>query len=614
MAKKKEEININLSSFNDPKIVNDMSIKEMEALSSALREEIINKVAKNGGHLSASLGDVDLIVSLCHNFDFNNDKLLFDVGHQAYAYKLLTGRSLENLRKEGGTSGFQKRSESKYDVFESGHSSTAISAANGMAIVRDLKDEHFEIIAFVGDASIVNGLSFEGLNNASQGKHKIIIVLNDNDMSINHPIGGMSKFFRKISTSSGYQSMKNGMSKFLDKTRLGHKILDFFTRFKNKIKHHLIPTTFFDNMGYTYIGPISGHNFKEMDKAFKRAKKSLKSVVIHVRTKKGKGYAPAENDVVGVWHGVPPFNVETGEFAPSKRSWADAYADELLEIMKDDKNILITPATVQGSKLNKIYNAYPKRCFDVGIAEEHAFVMAAGVALEGMHPIISMYSTFLQRGYDEILHDLARMNLSSTILVDHAGLVGADGETHQGIFDESLILNLPNTVVCFASCKNQIKDLLETANNYQEGVFAIRYPKDAIKDYESNEPALFGKWQYALKGDIKDTCIVSIGPLTYELKDLLNDRNNVSIIDAIYQKPMDEDKIIELLDYNRIIIYNPYSIKSGFAYSLLNRLNELGYKKEIIIKAVPDKFIEQASVTRQLEKLELTPKDILKIL
>lgn len=615
MAKdiKKQIQHIDLSTITNHNIVKKLNCQECNAFCDDLRKYIVSSVAKNGGHLSSSLGSVDAIVSLCRVFDFDKDKVLFDVGHQCYAYKVLTGRSLDNLRQKDGTSGFQKLSESKYDVFEAGHSSTSISAANGMAIARDLNKENYDIIAFIGDASIVNGLAFEGLNNVSQGKHKIIIVLNDNNMSISRPIGGMGRFFKHISTSTIYNVAKRKYKKILSKTRLGNKIYNFSFRLKNEIKHFLIPTTVFDNMGFKFIGPIYGHDIKAMDKAFKRAQKETKSCVIHLRTIKGKGYKPAENDAKGSWHGVGPFDVATGQplKASIGTSWSQEYAMGLHKKMSGDtKSILITPAMINGSCLQECFKDFRKRCFDVGIAEEHAFTMASGLALSGFHPVISIYSTFLQRGYDEMVHDVVRMNLNCTVLVDRAGLSGPDGGTHQGTFDESLIYDLPNTCISMALNDKQAKELLDEAFNFDKGLFVIRYPRGNVMQYDGNYKKVgFGNWVEMRIVDNAKTCVVSIGPKTNELNDLIVESNlPIDVYNAVYLKPVNDKWIYKLLKYDKIIIYNVYATKNGFAYGLEDDLIAKGYKGTIITKALPNKFISHGTIDQQLQDAELTPQ------
>ena len=424
---KKELKHIDLTKIENPKFLKGMSYQELDVLSDDIKNYIVDITSKNGGHLSANLGTIEATISLCRVFDFSKDKIIFDVGHQCYTYKLLTGRSLETLRKKDGISGYQKLSESPYDHFEAGHSSTSISAASGMAIARGLKKEKYHIIAFIGDSSIQNGLAFEALNNLAQSGQKVIIVLNDNDMSISQPVGGMSKVFRRMSGSSFYLKSKNVFRKFFFLTRFGKWMWVKFTKIKNWFKRKVINLTMFDTLGFDYIGPVDGHYIRHVEKALKRAKKSPKSVVVHIKTIKGHGYKYAEEDVDGEWHGVSSFNKETGEFKSRDAlvSWSEQYKFLLKNEMEIDKDLVtIVPATGHGSDLDSLFVSFPNRMIDVGIAEEHAFTMAGGLAVSGMHPVVSIYSTFLQRGYDELAHDIARMNFNLTILIDRAGLVG----------------------------------------------------------------------------------------------------------------------------------------------------------------------------------------------
>ncbi|MDD4006269.1 MAG: 1-deoxy-D-xylulose-5-phosphate synthase, partial [Bacilli bacterium] len=428
MKKDKTPRIIELKDIKSPEFLNDLKYAELDILANKIRQEIIAKTSQYGGHLSSNLGVVEITIALHRMFNFKHDKLIFDVGHQSYTHKILTGRSLEYLRNRNGVSGFQKICESYYDCFEAGHSSTSLSAAQGFALNRDAKGEKYDVVAVIGDASVVNGLAFEALNNISHNKNKVIIILNDNEMSISRPTGGMGKFFSKISTASGYNRLKSSYKRFMFTTRFGHGIYNFTSRVKNAIKRKLVPTTYFDNMGFQYIGCIDGHNIKALEKAITRAKRTPRSVVLHVSTIKGKGYKYAENDTTGYWHGVTPFEIETGKpknLHPELLSWSHLYSDLLAELMaKRNDIVIISPATVKGSGLEDLFASYPSRTFDVGIAEGHAVTLASGLAVAGTHPIVSIYSTFLQRAFDQIIHDIARMNLNVTFLIDRSGLVG----------------------------------------------------------------------------------------------------------------------------------------------------------------------------------------------
>lgn len=612
---KKELRRIDLHTIENPNFLKDLSYQELDLLCDDIRNYIIDITSKNGGHLSSNLGTVEATVSLCKNFDFSKDKIIFDVGHQSYTYKILTGRTLETLRKKDGISGFQKMNESPYDHFEAGHSSTSISVATGMALARDLNKEKYEVVAFIGDSSISNGLAFEGLNALAEAGHKVIIILNDNGMSISRPVGGLSSLFRKFSTSIVYRKTKGAFRTIL-RGRFGRWLMAKLSQIKNWIKRKVINMTIFDNLGYTVIGPIDGHYIRQIDRALERAKKQTKSVVVYLKTIKGKGYDPAEGDTEGDWHGVSKFNIETGEQKKKdgEVSWSSQYNVILKnEMALNEKIVTIVPATGHGSALDSLFEIYPKRVIDVGIAEEHAFTFAGGLAVSGYHPVISIYSTFLQRSYDELSHDLARMNLNATILIDRAGLVGNDGETHQGIYDEAFLYSIPNVTITMASRSNESLSLMkESMCNH--GVFAIRYPREYFSTKVDEVKKIpYGSWKVELEG--KGTAIVSTGPITLKLKEKLKEENlDVTLFNAIYLRPMDENKIKELVKYNKVIIYNPYATREGFATALEDKLFGLGYKGEVIVKCVPTVFVKQATIEEQRQEFGITVEDIISLL
>ncbi len=607
----KEVKSINIKEIKDPKFLKDLSIEELELLCASIREEIIDKTSINGGHIASNLGVVELTVALHSVFDFDKDKLLLDVGHQCYTHKILTGRSLEHLRKKDGISGFEKRYESIYDCFEAGHSSTSLSAAYGMAVVRDQgkPEDYYNVVAVIGDGAITSGLAFEGLNNIGRGDSKVIIVFNDNEMSISKTTGGFARFLQRVRTSVSYNKKKRAYQRFMCKTRFGLWIFKLTSKIKNKVKRMFLSSNIFDTMGFAYIGPIDGHNIKELQKAFRQAKKSSVSVVIHTLTVKGKGYKYAEEDRSGKWHGVPPFNKETGEFlkASSYNSWSKEIADLLYDFMKEhNKTILINPAMIEGSELNNIFKDFKSRCYDVGICESHAFSMASGIALNGYHPIISIYSTFMQRAFDEIQQDLARMNLNCTILIDRAGLIGADGETHQGIFDEAMLYTMPNVTITMPSNKSEAKVLLdESFQNH--GVFSIRYPRDILHNSLTDIHFNYGEWLIVREEVNNSAVIVTFGPIIEEIKKLFS---HIDIVNAIYQKPIMDYNVQRLLKYKRIIIYNPYATKEGFANNLVELLTLYYYKGEIIIVAIKEDFIKAGTQSEQMEECGVSLKQL----
>lgn len=542
--------------------VKSLSKNELDSLSYAIRQEIIRVISTNGGHLSANLGVVELELALARYFDFPTDKLLIDVGHQSYTYKIITGRDMNTLRKKNGVSGFQKREESIYDVFEAGHSSTSLSAALGMAIARDAKNEKYEVIALIGDASIVNGMAFEALNDIGQQKHKVIIVLNDNDMSVSKTVGAISKSSHSI----------------------------------NSIYEHF---------GLDLIGPIDGHNIPQIEAALAKAHQSSRSSVIHVYTEKGKGYRFAETDSLGIYHGISPFKVQTGETIPShphQISYSHFFGQLVENALDEDPLIsVICPAMVLGSGLLSPFEKYPSRCFDVGIAEEHAMTLASGMALNGLKPIISMYSTFLQRAFDQLSHDLARMNCNSILLIDRAGLVGEDGETHQGIFDEGFIMNTPNMVLTTPSDKGTSRALFELARNYV-GPFAIRFPRGyfTVLDEDQDYHLEFGRWLETYHHDEAKVAVITLGNTVERLKRLIEPENlPINLYNALFLKPFDTKCLDSLLDFEKIIIINPMGTKIGFVSAVSDYLLNKDYRGEIKTLAIKDEFIKQATLKEQ---------------
>lgn len=579
--------------------IKELNNKEMISLSDEIRKYIIDICGKNGGHLASNLGVVELTIALHKSFDFPKDKLLFDVGHQCYTHKILSGRRLDNLRQEGGIDGFQKRKESPFDAFEAGHSSTSISAAMGMAIERDLNKEDYEIICVIGDSSIANGMAFEALNNVSDFRHHFIIVINDNDMSIAKSKGGIHNYLQKIRLSSKYL-------KFKDKWRnrsLRGGIFNIFYRFgrgvKNFFKGFLFHANIFENIGCYYIGNVDGYDFSGMKKAFEKAKKINSPVVIHVSTIKGKGYKYSETGDLSYWHSVKPFDTKTGKILKkeeyTKKTWSEIYAEFVYESLKNGEDaILVNPATTVGSKMEKVFEDFKERTFDVGISEEHAVTFASGYSLNGKHSYVSIYSSFMQRAYDQINHDVARMKAHVTLLIDRAGLVGSDGETHQGIFDESFLVNMPNMVVAMAKDKKEAKALFELSKEYQ-GPFAIRYPIGCVDEEEGEVSLQIGKWIVEKQSNSKK-CIISFGP---HLVDIISWNLDIEIINAIFMAPLDIKMLEMLLNKEQIYIYDPYAIEGGFSLQVQNALIKLGYKGKVTIIALRNEFIQKGTIESQ---------------
>ncbi len=581
----------------DLKTLNNLQLNQ---LSEEIREYIIRACSINGGHLASNLGVVELTLALHKEFNFPKDKLIFDVGHQCYTHKILTGRSLKRLRKEDGIGGFQKRSESEYDPFDAGHSSTSISAAMGMAIERDLNGEDYDVIAVIGDASVANGMAFEALNNISNFNHKIIIVINDNNMSISNSTGAIHNALQKIRVSQKYLKMKSKTQKRLSKNGFTRFIFKVLRKGKNVFKRVFLHNNIFEMFGCYYIGNVNGHDFSDLKKAFKKAKKMDSSVVIHVSTVKGKGYKYAEDGNVAFWHSVKPFDIETGKSKckvdENLISWSEVYASLLKEEIQHGDSILINPATMIGSKIDGIYKDNASRTFDVGISEEHAVTFAAGYSAFNKHSYVSIYSSFMQRAYDQINHDVARLNLPVTLLIDRAGLVGEDGETHQGIFDESFLLNMPNMSVCMAKDYQEAKGLFELSKVYKHPL-AIRYPLGYTKN-ELFEPKKieYGKWIIEQVSSNHNVAVITFGP---KVNKLLEMKLDITLINAIFQSPLDEECLKSILNYDHIIIYDAYAIKEGFCYHVLAKLCELNYKNEIKVFGLENKFITKASIKQQ---------------
>ena len=616
--KKKQEY-ISLKSISSPEDVKKYNYKELYELCSDIREEIIKSTSTNGGHLSSNLGTVELTVALHRSFSFPNDKLIFDVGHQSYTHKILTGRSSDLLNKKDGISGFQKRNESEYDCYEAGHAGTALSAAQGFALARKIKNENYNVIAVVGDGSIVNGLSFEALNSIANKNDKVIIVLNDNDMSISRPAGGLGRFFRKISYGKFYNRFKSGTSRALGKTKIGSFFYMLAYKFKNSVKRALVPTTMFDNMGFTYIGPIDGHDIKALEKAFRQSKNPRRSVIIHVLTKKGKGYKPAEKDRIGYWHGVTPFEIETGKplnCHEGEASWSHFMGELSFKALSEhDNTYLICPAMIRGSGLDECFSSFPSRTIDVGIAEEHALTLGGALSINGIHPIVVIYSTFLQRAYDEVLHDCARMNTNMTLLIDRAGLVGSNGETHQGIYDVAFLKTIPNVTITMASTWEEAAGLAKMSYEEEHGVFAIRYPHVLSDATQKKEPMhlTYGKWLIERECKENDVALIAVGPLGKELNATLKkESKDVVYVNPLFLNPIDQECLDDLLKAKEIIIYDPYSTKEGLSDSILSYLASKDYRGKIICHCIPTEFIQFGTVSEQLERLGISIKQILK--
>ena len=613
---------MNVLDIKDPIFLKQLKIKDLELLSNDIRKFIIQKVSITGGHLSSNLGIVDLTIAIHKVFDSPKDKIIFDVSHQCYTHKILTGRAkdFDSLRKLNGLSGFQKRHESEYDSYEAGHSSTSLSAALGMALARDKQKEDYNVIAIIGDGSMGNGLAYEALNHIGSTKTKLIIILNDNEMSISKNVGALHNNLDKIRANYGYNKAKINTKKFLNKIPfIGPKLSLFIKNIKSSLKKLYLKEGFlFEELGIKYYGPINGHDYHEMLLYLEMAKKENEPVLIHVITEKGKGYKPAENDHLGAWHGVGPFNVETGEIYKKNNgliSWSEVISNHLIKLTKENnKIVVITPAMAGGSKLLKYKELYPDNFIDVGIAEEHALVLANGMSLSGLIPFVSIYSTFLQRGYDQIIHDIARMNTHVIIGIDRAGIVGADGETHQGIYDLTFLLPIPNLIIATPKDSIEAGNLLYTATITKKPI-AIRYSRDSlVYKEESYKEIPVGSWEILKKG--KDAVLITYGNLlnnARDIKDKLSKKIDLAIVNARFQKPIDEKMIKKILkEYKYIFIYEEQTMINSLGSYLINYATNKEYHNNIHLFAIPDEYIPQGTKEETLKELQLDTDNIVK--
>jgi len=607
-----------LDSLNFPEDLKKLSDKEYEALSDELREFLIDSVSKTGGHLASNLGVVELTLSIFKTFDFSKDKVVFDVGHQSYVYKILTGRKNEfkNLRKHKGMSGFPKRSESKYDFFDTGHSSTSISAALGIARARDLNNENYNVIAVIGDGALTGGMALEALNDVGFNKTKLIIILNDNQMSISKNVGGLSRYLNKIRMAPKYNKLKTDINASLEQSEIGKNIAGKISKVKDSIKQLVVPSMFFENMGVKYIGPIDGHNINMMAEVLYKAKEVDGPVIIHTITQKGKGYTLAEESPMK-YHGVGPFNLDSGEMIASpKNSYSKAFGKALIKLSEEEEKIVaITAAMPEGTGLSCFAKKFKNRLFDVGIAEEHAVTMAAGMASNGLKPVVAIYSTFLQRAYDQIIHDVCLQNLPVVFAIDRAGIVGEDGETHQGIMDVSFLSTIPNMTIIQPKCLEEVDILLRYAFNSHKPI-AIRYPKggDVINTLEPLKEIKEGKWEVISKGN--KLCVIAGGRMLQHAKkasDMLYEKGvNVELINATFIKPIDSERLDSIVKkgYN-ILIIEDNMIQGGLGSAITDYLSKTNYNKKVKCIGYED-FVHQGNLDILYKEYKLDAENISK--
>ncbi|AJD32250.1 1-deoxy-D-xylulose-5-phosphate synthase [Clostridium sporogenes] len=610
-----------LDKYQDFDSIKSMSINELNQFSYEIRKFLIDNVSKTGGHLASNLGVVELTLSIFNVFDLNKDKVIWDVGHQAYVHKILTGRKdkFNTLRQYGGLSGFPKRCESPYDVFETGHSSTSISAALGMARARDIKGENNKVIAVIGDGALTGGMAFEALNDLGFNKTDLIIILNDNQMSIAENVGGMSSYLSKVRLDPTYNKLKKEVNNTLNKIpNVGKGMARSLERVKNGIKQMIVPGMFFENLGIKYLGPIDGHDIKELSKVMKMAKDIKGPVLIHAITKKGKGYAYAEKKP-DKFHGIGPFDCTSGEVnSKACLTYSGVFGEELTKIGKEDKRVVaITAAMKDGTGLRKFGETFPKRFFDVGIAEQHAVTLAAGIATEGLKPVFAVYSTFLQRAYDQVLHDICIQNLPVVFGIDRAGIVGSDGETHQGIFDLSYLSSLPNMTIIAPKCLEEMGIMLKWALN-QNSPVAIRYPRGGdIKSLEMTPIKNMEKSKWEIICEEGNIAIIATGKMVQHAI-IARERLKLcgiksTIVNANFIKPIDKELIKNFVKKGyKIVTVEDNVIKGGFGSLVLQYISELKANNTVLNLGFKDKFIPHGS-TDILYKIEgLDPEGIVK--
>jgi len=611
-----------LATILSPKDIKRLNNKQLNILALEIRKFLINSLAETGGHLASNLGVVELTLALHYCFDSPKDKIVWDVGHQSYVHKILTGRKDDfgTLRKTNGMSGFPKLEESKHDIFGTGHSSTSISAALGIATARDLKKEDYSVIAVIGDGSMTGGMAFEALNHAGRGNTNVIVILNDNEMSISQNVGGLSKYLNKIRTDKKYLNAKEDIEKVLRKIPVvGGHMVKAVKKTKEGIKSFFIPGTLFEELGFTYIGPVDGHNLDELLQMLSKAKVMKGPILIHVKTTKGKGYSFAEQEPER-YHGVSPFVPETGTAVSSKapNTYSDAFGQSIIQMARTNQNIVaITAAMPEGTGLENFSKAFPKRFFDVGIAEQHGVTFAAGFATQGYRPIVALYSTFLQRAYDQILHDVCIQNLPVIFAIDRGGIVGEDGATHQGVFDLSFLSPMPNITILAPKNYAELKYMFEFSLNHQ-GPVAIRYPRGTEGEMVAlmnTNPIEYGKSEILEEGE--KVAIVGIGKmveLAVGAASLLRKKGmKPYVINARFVKPIDVDTLENIAPgIAHIITLEDNVIAGGFGESLgsLVRNNDSFNHVHICNVGFPDEFIEHGSVNEIYKKYKLDKESV----
>ncbi len=617
---------MDLHSITGPSFLKELNPEQLELLSEDIRRFLIENLSKTGGHIGPNLGVVELTIALHRVFDSPDDKLIWDVGHQSYVHKILTGRAdqFDTLRKFKGLCGFPKRNESDHDVWETGHSSTSLSAAMGMAAARDIKKDKNYVIPIIGDGALTGGMAFEALNHIGHAQTDMTVILNDNEMSIAPNVGALHSVLGRMRTAGKYNKVKDDLEYLLKKVpAVGGKLASTAERVKDSLKYLVVSGMFFEELGFTYLGPIDGHDLEELEDNLEYAKKTKGPVLLHVITKKGKGYLPAEQDKIGTWHGIGPYKMETGDLVKSSStapSWSGLIAETARKLARTDERIVaITPAMPVGSKLEGFASEFPERMFDVGIAEQHATTMAAGLATQGMKPFLAIYSTFLQRAYDQVVHDICRQNLNVFIGIDRSGLVGADGETHQGVFDIAFLRHLPNMVLMMPKDENEGQHMVKTAIDYNDGPIALRYPRGnglgvAMDDELKAIP--IGRWEVLEEG--RDAVILTFGttiPMALHAAEQLREQGvQVEVVNARFIKPLDGDMLESIFGRNvPVLTIEEAVLQGGFGSAVLEYAQDNGHTGAVIDRmGIPDLFVEHGDVAELMDEIDLNSDEVVK--
>lgn len=608
-----------LEKIQKPNDIKKIPADQLPALAEEIRKFIIESLSKTGGHLASNLGVVELTIAMHRVFDLPKDKLIWDVGHQSYTHKILTGRKdgFETLRREGGISGFPKRSESDCDVFDTGHSSTSISAGVGYVRARELKKENYSVVSIIGDGALTGGMAYEALNNAASLKSNFIIVLNDNEMSITENVGGMSSYLSGLRTASAYTDFKMDVTKALNRIPgIGPGMVDAMRKTKSSIKQIIIPGMLFEDMGLTYLGPVDGHNIPQLIKTFQEAKRFEGPILVHVLTQKGRGYEPAMRHPAR-FHGAGPFDVKTGlPVGKSNPTYTDVFSTVMRKMGDRRKDVAaVTAAMMTGVGLKRFSNMFPDRCFDVGIAEEHAVTFAAALSLGGITPVVAIYSSFLQRAYDQIMHDVCMQNLHVVFAIDRAGLVGYDGETHHGIFDLSYLGSMPNMTILAPKNLWELSDMIKFAVDY-DGPIAVRYPRGeaytGLKEFRA--PICLGKSEVIHEGSrVALLAVGSMVKMAEEVQKQLKERMDMdaALVNARFVKPIDEELLRSFADTYELVVTLEENVKDGgFGERVLAFAEEEDLPFGVEIITLPDRFIPHGSVSYQMKQVGFTPEDI----